>query len=91
MLALIFSFPACAEMDYILEVYGNANMDRTINQEDIILLKAMIEGSEGPTRLADANYDGDIDERDIDLVQLILEGKEQEITIKGDTPATGHS
>lgn len=82
MLALIFSFPACAEMDYILEVYGNANMDRTINQEDIILLKAMIEGSEGPTRLADANYDGDIDERDIDLVQLILEGKEQEITIK---------
>lgn len=82
MLALIFAFPACADMNYILEVYGNANMDQTIDQEDVILLKAMIEGKEDSTRLADANYDGEIDESDVDQVEFILEGKEREIIVK---------
>jgi|WetSurMetagenome_2_1015567.scaffolds.fasta_scaffold02717_2 hypothetical protein len=49
--------------DYILGIFGNANMDRTVNQSDITSIKAMIGGSQKPTDLADANFDGKVDQR----------------------------
>jgi iron complex transport system substrate-binding protein len=68
-------------MDYTLEVFGNANMDETIDQGDIEFLKAVINGTESPTRLTDANHDEKIDEKDVDQVELILGGIESEIII----------
>lgn len=72
---------ACAEADYTLEVFGNANMDETIDQEDVALLKAMISGTESHTRLADANNDGSIDDTDVDHIENIIKGTESEIIV----------
>lgn len=72
---------ACAKMDFTLEVFGNANMDETIDQEDVTLLIGVINGTQSPTRLTDANYDGKIDEKDVHQVELILGGIESEITV----------
>lgn len=82
MLLCLLASSACAEANYTLEVFGNANMDKTIDEEDIALLKAMINGTESPTRLADANNDGKIDEMDVDQIEMIIEGTESEITVK---------
>ncbi|GAB6266789.1 MAG: ABC transporter substrate-binding protein [Methanothrix sp.] len=66
-------------MDYTPKVLGNANMDGTINQNDIVSLKSIIAGTEKPTNLADANGDGKIDEMDIDQIEKILNKTESEI------------
>jgi iron complex transport system substrate-binding protein len=81
MLICISACTACAEADYTLEVFGNANMDETIDQGDIALLKAMINGTESPTRLADANNNGKIDESDVDQIEMIIGGTESEIIV----------
>ncbi len=50
---------------YVLNVFGNANMDGTIDQEDIATLREIISNNMSPTELADANLDGEVDLRDI--------------------------
>lgn len=72
---------ASAKMDYTPKVLGNANMDGTINQNDIVSLKSIIAGTEKPTNLADANGDGKIDEMDIDQIEKILNKTESEIIV----------
>jgi len=67
--------------DYTLGIYGNANMDDTINEEDVEYVEGIIEGTKEETDLADANYDGEIDEKDLDHIRKIIAGTEENLTI----------
>jgi len=67
--------------DYTLGIFGNANMDDIIDEEDIAYLEGIIEGNNEATELADANYDGQIDEDDIAQIKMIISGEEKELTL----------
>ncbi|OPY54591.1 MAG: corrinoid ABC transporter substrate-binding protein [Methanosaeta sp. PtaU1.Bin112] len=64
-----------------LKVFGNANMDDAIDEEDIEYVRGIIEGTNAVTELADANYNGKIDEEDIAQIELIISGDETELTL----------
>ncbi|OPY49201.1 MAG: Periplasmic binding protein [Methanosaeta sp. PtaU1.Bin060] len=76
---LLVSSPGNAA-NFVLEIYGNANMDEFLNDEDIQYLDGIIAGTNNATKLADANFDGKIDEADIKQVQAILDGNEKKLT-----------
>lgn len=67
--------------DFTLEIFGNANMDDTIDEQDIEYVQGILDGTNDETELADANHDGKIDEKDIDQIELIIRGEERELTI----------
>jgi iron complex transport system substrate-binding protein len=67
--------------DYTLGIFGNANMDGTIDEDDIAYVEGIIDGTKEKTKLADANYDSEIDEDDITQIELIIMGEEKELTI----------
>lgn len=67
--------------DYTLGIFGNANMDDAINEDDIAYAKDIIAGTNENTELADANHDGMIDDGDIAQIELIISGDEKELTI----------
>ncbi len=67
--------------DFTLEIFGNANMDETIDEQDIEYVRGIIDGTSEPTPLADANYDGVIDEKDIARIELIIRGEETELIV----------
>jgi len=77
---LLGVMPAVAS-DYTLGIFGNANMDDTIDENDIEYVRGIINGKNVATKLADANYDGRIDEEDITHIDLIISGNEMELTI----------
>ncbi|HNR57800.1 MAG TPA: ABC transporter substrate-binding protein [Methanothrix sp.] len=89
--ALCFSLvitPAAADGDSFsraykdtLTVYGNANMDDIINEDDIEYVRGIIDGTEDETQFADANYDGQIDEDDVAQIELIIAGEEDRLVI----------
>jgi iron complex transport system substrate-binding protein len=66
--------------DFTLKVFGNANMDDTIDEKDIEYVEGIVNGKNGVTKLADADYNGKIDEMDIDQIKLIISGTEKELT-----------
>jgi iron complex transport system substrate-binding protein len=66
---------------YVLEVYGNANMDDTINDDDVIYVQEIINGSEKETQFADANSDGKINATDIQQIKDIMAGTAKTLTI----------
>jgi len=74
------TMPAAA-YDFTLEIFGNANMDDTIDEDDAEYVQGIIDGTNDDTELADANYDGAIDEQDIAQIESIIEGDEKKITI----------
>jgi iron complex transport system substrate-binding protein len=57
-----------------LEVFGNANMDDIVDNEDIDYLNMIINGTKTETQFADANKDGSIDQNDIQQVTDIING-----------------
>lgn len=59
---------------FALEVYGNANMDEVVDENDVEFIKQIIEGKVNRTEFADANRDGWIDQEDVDQVNAILKG-----------------
>ncbi|PWR69671.1 ABC transporter substrate-binding protein [Methanospirillum stamsii] len=67
--------------DFTLSVYGNANMDDIIDEEDITYLKGIISGVKEKTQFADANYDGIVNEDDISRIESIIAGDETEVTM----------
>jgi iron complex transport system substrate-binding protein len=67
--------------DYTLGIFGNANMDDTIDEDDVAYVEGIIDGTNEETELADTNYDGVIDEDDIAQIELIIAGEEKELTI----------
>ncbi len=76
---LMASSPAIA-VDFVLEIYGNADMNEFLDEDDIQYIKGIIEGTNEKTKFADANYDGNVDEQDIEQLRAILDGRETQIT-----------
>ena len=83
MLVLCFSMAVIfgAASDYSLGIFGNANMDDRIDEQDVAFVNDVISGAKSATNLTDANRDGNIDEKDIDQIEQIIDGKEKELTI----------
>lgn len=79
--------PASAS-DFTLQIFGNANMDDTIDEYDVEYVQGIIEGINEPTPFADANYDNEIDERDIAQIEMIIDGKETKLTLIDTTNIT---
>jgi iron complex transport system substrate-binding protein len=66
--------------DYTLDIFGNANMDDTIDEKDVAYVEDVIKGTSSATNLSDANYDGKIDALDVDQIELIINGEDKELT-----------
>lgn len=66
---------------FTLDIFGNANMDDTINADDIAYLQGIINGTSKETELADANYDGKIDQQDVSAVEEIIQGVETKLIL----------
>ncbi|HPY92924.1 MAG: ABC transporter substrate-binding protein [Methanothrix sp.] len=64
-----------------LAVYGNANLDNVIDEDDIEYVQGILDGTEDETQFADANYDGQISEEDIVQIRAIISGNETELTL----------
>ena len=72
---------ADSEDDFILEIYGNANEDDTIDMQDYTYTARIICWLEDETTFADANYDGRISVADMTQIGLIILGRESELTL----------
>ena len=70
-----------SEDDYVLDIYGNANEDETIDMRDLTYVKLIFFGKKPETELADAKYDGKINPLDFIQIKLIIVGKEKELTV----------
>jgi iron complex transport system substrate-binding protein len=81
---LVADMPAAAS-SYTLEIFGNANLDGTIDPSDIAYIQSIIEGKAESTELADANNDGKVNSQDLDQVGDIIQGVESELTMLMDT------
>ncbi len=66
---------------FTLNVFGNANMDDTIDDQDISYVKGIIDGKENGSELADADHDGKVDAKDIDQINHIIQGDETTLTL----------
>jgi len=77
-----------AGSNFALEIFGNANMDDTIDEKDIKYLESIINGSSHTTEFADVNLDGEINQNDKELMEKIIEDDEEEITIIDDLGKT---
>ncbi len=66
--------------DFTLSIYGNANMDDIIDDNDIKYVHDIIEGNRNATDLADANFDGKIDEDDVHQIESIICGEPAKLT-----------
>ena len=76
-----------SEDDYVLDIYGNANEDDTIDMRDLTYVKLIFFGKKTVTELADAKYDGKINPLDFIQIKLIIVGKEKELTIVDSAPS----
>lgn len=81
---IILTAIAASAADFTLGIYGNANMDNTINVQDVAYVQEVINGTMPATNLTDANHDGKIDENDIDQIKRIINGTEKALIIKDD-------
>ena len=70
-----------AGSDSALNIFGNANLDDTIDEKDVTFVEEVIKGTNEATNLSDANYDGKIDENDIAQIRAIIAGEEKELTV----------
>ena len=80
MLILCSTLPAAAS-DYTLEIFGNANEDKTINIQDVSYTEQIILKYQNQTELADAKYDKQVNVLDLTQIELIMLGKENELTL----------
>ena len=70
-----------SEDDHVLDIYGNANEDDTIDMRDLTYVKLIFFGKKSETELADAKYDGKINPLDFVQIKLIIVSKEKELTV----------
>ncbi len=70
-----------SENDYVLDIYGNANLDDTIDMRDFTFTARIILWLEDETVLADANFDGEVNVLDMTQIGLIILGRESELTV----------
>ena len=81
-LSIIFTILPSAAYDFTLGVFGNANMDDTIDEGDIASVREIIAGTKDVTEFADADNNGIIDDDDIDQIESIISGNEARLTIR---------
>lgn len=79
MLLMAALIPSAIAAEYALDIFGNANMDGTIDQKDLAYVEEVIHGTKAASNLTDANHDGKVDEKDIDLIKQIINGTEKEL------------
>ena len=72
---------AAGQDDFVLDIYGNANEDDTIDMRDFTYTARIILWSEDETVLADANFDGEVNVLDMTQIGLIILGRESELTV----------
>jgi iron complex transport system substrate-binding protein len=65
--------------EFTLGIFGNANMDSTIDDSDISYVQGTISGTNTRTDLSDANHDGKVDQMDIEQIKKIIKGEETEL------------
>ena len=75
-------------MNLVLEIFGNANMDDTIDEQDIEYVDSIISGNTASTRFADANNDGQINESDKDQITALIDGNATYIVLIDGNGAT---
>jgi iron complex transport system substrate-binding protein len=81
LVALPVTTIAAEQDDLVLDIYGNANEDDTIDMRDLTYVKLIFFGKKPETELADAKYDGKINPLDFIQIKLIIVGKEKELTL----------
>ncbi len=69
-------------MNFTLFIYGNANGDMNIDQQDIDLIEQIGAGKADQTLLADANLDGKVDSKDVEQVKAIIDGTATEMVVQ---------
>lgn len=80
----VFALNTCSKdpravLDEELQVYGNANGDWKVNEDDAAFLSDIIQGKRERTKYADANKDGIIDQRDMDQVRSLADGSAESV------------
>ncbi|MEM3614130.1 MAG: ABC transporter substrate-binding protein [Nitrososphaerales archaeon] len=63
------------EPRFVLEIYGNANLDEAIDIKDLYYIQSILKGEVASTTFADANMDGKVDEQDLRHVEAIIKGE----------------
>lgn len=81
MLCVSLAIMSAVADNYTLGIFGNANMDETIDEDDIAYVQGIIGRTNEETELSDANYDGKIDEDDIAQIEMMIRNEEKELTI----------
>ena len=76
---IMLILPASASVD-TLGVYGNANLDNTINMQDVTYTELIILEYKDTNDLADAKFDENIDILDVTQIELIILQKEKQLT-----------
>ncbi len=61
-------------LNLVLEIYGNANMDDAVDEDDVAYIQKIIAGTANSTTYADANKDGAINSNDIAQINAIMNG-----------------
>jgi iron complex transport system substrate-binding protein len=72
--------PALGE-SFTLNIYGNANLDEVIDENDVTYILDIINGDKSSTIFADVNLDGKVDQTDADLTEKIIKDEEETITL----------
>lgn len=67
--------------DFVLHIFGNANMDDRIDGDDLEFLSMVVKGEKNATELSDADHNGVVDASDISQVERIINGTATEITV----------
>lgn len=75
-------------VSYTLKIHGNANMDESINDEDLTYLEKLIKGEVEKTEFSDANNDDVVDENDIEQIKKIIAGDEEFLVVRDDAGRT---
>lgn len=75
------ALPIASGSAYVLHIFGNANLDDNIDEQDLAYLQGLIDGKEKQTELADADNNEKIDKSDIDRVERIINGTQTKITL----------
>ncbi|QLH74547.1 MAG: ABC transporter substrate-binding protein [Methanomassiliicoccales archaeon] len=67
---------------FVLEVYGNADLDEDIDEEDLDYVRSIISGELNTTEYADANNDGEINIADVAQIEDIIAHEQSILWIK---------
>lgn len=80
LMVLIISsaIPTLATTDFTLQVFGNADMNDNIDENDVEYVQGIISGANEATRFADANHDGNVDEQDVEQIEKIIQETDEE-------------